>query len=87
MWYSQLGLMAGVIAVLVGLFFLLKGKLQAKANLIEKIVSIALAIVFFVRFFLSKDSLLDGVMALDLYNPFSSKFLCFMVAVCVWLRV
>lgn len=87
MWYSQLGLMAGVIAILVTLFFLLKNKLKSKANLIEKFVSIALAIVFFVRYFLSGNSLLDGVMELNLNNPFSSKFLCFMVAVCVWLRV
>ncbi len=79
--------MASLVVLLVGLYFIFKKFVDKNANTIFKCLSLVLAVVFFVRYFAVDGSLLDGVLNLTTNNPFLSPFLCFLVAISVWLEI
>lgn len=83
----QLLIIFGVIGLLIGSYFIFRKKLDGKMGLILKIASLVLAVLFFVRYFLSPTSLLKGVVGLKDNNPFNSPFLCFIVCICVWFQM
>ena len=67
-------------------YFAIK-KRTAINGLALKIVSLALAGAFFVRYFLSGSSMLDGVLNFSKNNPFDSNILCGFVAIAIWLHL
>lgn len=73
------------IVLLVVLYFSLRKFINKNVKLTMKILSSLLGVVFFVRYFASERSLLDGVVALSYQNPFSSSYICFSTAILVWL--
>ncbi len=66
---------------------LFKRLLKNRMDIFLKIVSLALAAVFFVRYFASKGSVLNDVYQLSVNNPFANSFICFMVNLLVWLSM
>lgn len=73
------------ITLLVAAFFVFNKFFNKHKNLILKILSGVLAAVFFVRFLLPGESLLNGVLKLNYNNIFSSAFLCAIVTILDWL--
>ena len=86
MAFSGLCVIFGTIGLISALYFIFRKKVESKKDVILKIFSFAVAITFFVRYFLSHGSLLNGVLKLSVNNPFSSETLCFFVCIAVWFQ-
>ncbi len=78
-----------VLAVLIvmSIYFLFKNKINDKKQVVLKALSLVLAVCFFIRYFASSGSLLDGVVNLSYNNPFESDALCAVVAILVWFTI
>ena len=76
-----------VALLLMSIYFLFKDKLKKKINVALKTLSIVLALCFFIRYFASFGSLLNGVVGISYNNPFSSDALCVIVSILVWLTI
>lgn len=76
---------AVTIAVVVPLFFLLNKLVKKRKDWILKSFSLLLAIVFFIRYYSVRGSLLSSCLNLSYQNPFGSAFICFSVVILVWL--
>lgn len=75
------------IAIIIATFFVFYKFFEKHNKTILKIMSVILAVVFFVRYLLPGESRLYGVLRLSVNNIFSSSFLCGVVGILVWLSM
>ncbi|MCD8200656.1 MAG: YwaF family protein [Clostridia bacterium] len=84
----------GTIVLFTALYGIFRKALAKHTSLLLKIAAIAVFLVFFVRYYASSGSLLDGVVGLSEGNPFEGEALpfgagavCSIVTVDVWLEI
>lgn len=77
---------AVTIVLFISLYFIFRKFINKKLVIVKKCLALFLALCFFIRYF-AGDSLLNGVVGLNEGNPFSSSFLCCMVALQSWLSI
>lgn len=75
------------LTLLTTIFFVFYNYFEKNNRLILKIMSVVLAVVFFVRYLLPGQSKLNGILKCDYANIFSSSFLCGVITVLVWLSM
>lgn len=75
------------LALLVATTFLLMSKFEKYKNTILKVLSLVLAVVFFVRYLLSGRSKLEGILGLTINNIYTSSFLCAVITILVWVSM
>lgn len=73
------------LGLTVGGDILIRKKFQDKSELIKKIFVGVLAVVFFAWFMLTGTPVLNDVIKLSVNNPYGSKAICLITALCVWL--
>ena len=86
MIYAQYSIVFATICAFL-VYFFTKNHKKSTNIWFFRVLSLVLAAVFFVRYFLAGSSLLDGVRRLTANNPFSSPALCFFVAMATWLQI
>lgn len=75
------------LVVFSGLYFAFRKQIKQNSSLFFKIVSLALAVIFAVRYLLAGGSKLDGIYKLSYANIFSSSLTTAVVTILVWLSV
>ncbi|MCD8307569.1 MAG: YwaF family protein [Clostridia bacterium] len=74
-------------AVIIALYVVFRSWVEKHISIVLKVLSGLLCVVFFIRYFGSKGSLLADVAAVGANNPFESGFVCAMASICVWLEI
>lgn len=84
----------GTIVLFTVLYLIFRKSLEKHASLFLKIAAIIVFLLFYVRYYASSGSLLNGVEGLSKNNPFegqdlpfSANAMCGLVTVCVWLEI
>lgn len=75
------------VSLILGAYFLWRKFFEKNSGLILKIMSLSIAVLFFVRYLLPGKSKLYGILKLSVNNVFSSSFVCGVIAILVWLSL